>query len=134
MFGRCADREQAARPAWRVIGQYAERVPKKLAVVRQLARIFKMYDEDGNGIIDREEYVAANMLAQRALLGLRFDAERARDVALRDWEEDRDGSVVIARPGLYAAWFQVMAWPPRSPLRLGNKFSTDDHTTAVLDK
>ena len=76
---------------------------RTVAILQQL---WRLYDEDGSGYIDEEEYVVINKLVQRVLMA-NFDAAKAEAVARMDWVEDSQGYYDLNYERFASSWFQL---------------------------
>jgi len=65
-----------------------------------------LYDADGDGTIDHDEYVQTNRLVQRCLLD-DFDPSNAAETAEADWEVDSAGHDHLDYMRFSMSWFQL---------------------------
>jgi hypothetical protein len=77
--------------------------PKILALLDEL---WLVTDNNGDGQVDRNEYVSMSMKLYRCFVG-DGDRENAADIAQKEWENDSFGEKYMNKSKFKQAWFQL---------------------------
>jgi hypothetical protein len=75
-------------------------------IVKIMQKLWHVYDSDGSGFIDEEEYVVINKLVQRVLMA-DFSPSKAETVAREDWAQDCGGYFELNYERFSTCWFQL---------------------------
>jgi len=84
-----------------------EQLKREPLVKEALEHVWRAADQNGNGKIDRDEYVAMSRRLYLVLHEGRPDPFEAQRTAIKDWEADSHGFDHLNRKRFQQSWFQL---------------------------